>query len=189
MGVKGMMANPVTQLSPSSIMSVRMQCAELSRSELDLVLLGQISALLSNSKETNAHRPATSRLRSSMAFYHAGVRICRVTFQKLHGIGIIIHNTCKCYNKEKSHTTGKDRFMNVKASFLASGLTTRQHGNTRRLPKHAMKLDEVKNFVTFVTNYAEKNAILLPGRIPGYKQDDIQLLPSSTTKKGSHFST
>ena len=73
--------------------------------------------------------------------------------------------------------------MNVKASFLASGLTTRQHGNTRRLPKHALKLDEVKNFVTFVTNYAERNAILLPGRIPGYKQDDIQLLPSCTTKK------
>ena len=120
-----------------------MQCAELSRIELDLVLLGQISALLSNSKDTNAHRPATSHLRSSMAFYHAGVRICRVTFQKLHGIGIIIHNTCKRYNKEKSHTTGKDRLMNVKASFLASGLTTRQHGNTRRLPKHAIKLDEV----------------------------------------------
>lgn len=73
--------------------------------------------------------------------------------------------------------------MNVKASFLASGLTTRQHGNTRRLPKHALKLDEVKNFVTFLSNYAERNAILLPGRIPGYKKDDIQLLPSSTTKK------
>ena len=34
-----------------------------------------------------------------------------------------------------------------------------------------------------MTNYAEKNAILLPGRIPGYKRDTIQLLPSSTTKK------
>ena len=167
-------------------MSVRMQCAELSRSELDLVLLGQISALLSNSKETNAHRPATSCLRSSMAFYHAGVRICRVTFQKLHGIGIIIHNTCKRYNKGK-HTTGKDRFMNFKASFLASELTTRQHGNSRRLLKHALKLDEVKNLVTPVTNYTEKNAILLPGHIPGYKQDDLQLLPSSTTKKVKSF--
>ena len=73
--------------------------------------------------------------------------------------------------------------MNLKASFLASGLTTRQHGNTRRLPKHALKFDEVKDFVTFLTNYAEKNAILLPGWIPGYKQDDIQLLPSSTTIK------
>ena len=28
-----------------------------------------------------------------------------------------------------------------------------------------------------------KNAILLPGRIPGYKRDDIKLLPSSCTKR------
>ena len=78
---------------------------------------------------------------------------------------------------------GKDRFQNLKASYLASGLTTRTHGNARRLPKHVLKLEEVKNLVTFISNYAEKHAILLPGRIPGYKRDDIQLLPSSTTKK------
>lgn len=75
---------------------------------------------------------------------------------------------------------GKDRFMALKASFLASGLTTRVHGNTRISPKHALKFDEMKNLVTFIGNYAEKNAILLPGRIHGY---NIQLLPSSTTKK------
>ena len=72
--------------------------------------------------------------------------------------------------------------MNLKGSYLASGLTTRTHGNACRLPKHALKLEEVKNLVTFISNYAEKHA-LLPGRIPGYKRDDIQLLPSSTTKK------
>ena len=37
--------------------------------------------------------------------------------------------------------------------------------------------------VTFLQNFAEANAILLPGRIPGYKRDDMQLLPSSMTKK------
>ena len=77
--------------------------------------------------------------------------------------------------------------MAVKASFLATGLTTRVHGNTKKLPKHALKLDEVKNLVTFLSNYAEKNAILLPGRIPGYKRDDLQVLPSSTTKKVNRF--
>ena len=73
--------------------------------------------------------------------------------------------------------------MALKASYLATGLTLRVHGNAKRLPKHALKLDEVKNLVTFLHNYAEKNAILLPGRIPGYKRDDLQLLPSNTTKK------
>ena len=28
----------------------------------------------------------------------------------------------------------------------------------------------------------ESNAMVLPGRVPGYKRSDIQLLPSSTTK-------
>ena len=73
--------------------------------------------------------------------------------------------------------------MAFKASYLATGLTTRVHGNAKRLPKHALRLDEVKNLVTFLGNFAEKNAILLPGRIPGYKHDDLQLLPSNTTKK------
>ena len=66
---------------------LRMQCKELSWDELDLVLLRQISVLLSHDQDTNARKPLP-RQRSSMAFYHGGVRICRKTFQKLHGIGI-----------------------------------------------------------------------------------------------------
>jgi len=31
--------------------------------------------------------------------------------------------------------------------------------------------------------YAEQHAIFLPGRIPGFKQDDFKVLPSSDTKK------
>ena len=64
-----------------------MQCAELSRNELDLVILGQISALLPSSSQMNAHRSSTQRHR--MAFYHHGVPVCRETFLKLHGIGKI----------------------------------------------------------------------------------------------------
>ena len=71
----------------------------------------------------------------------------------------------------------------MKASYLTSGLTTRVHGNCRRKPKHALAIEEIKSLVTFLNNYDEKNAILLPGRIPGYKCDTIQLLPSSSTKK------
>lgn len=43
-------------------------------------------------------------------------------------------------------------------------------------------LDEITYLITFLRNYVERHAILLPGRIPGYKRDDIQLLPSCTTK-------
>ena len=41
----------------------------------------------------------------------------------------------------------------------------------------------MRGIIEFVMQYVESNAILLPGCIPGYKRDDIQLLPSSTTKK------
>ena len=64
--------------------TVRMQCKELSRNELDMVILGQISALLSNNESTSALKPLP-RQRSNMAFHHGGVQICRTTFQKLHG--------------------------------------------------------------------------------------------------------
>ena len=49
--------------------------------------------------------------------------------------------------------------MVLKASFLATSLTTRLHGNVKRLPKHALKLDEVKNLVTFLSNYAEQSSL------------------------------
>ena len=71
----------------------------------------------------------------------------------------------------------------MKASYIACGLTPRQHGNARRLPHNTLSFEAVKNVVMFLRNYAEDHAILLPGRIPGYKRDDVQLLPSSTTKK------
>ena len=35
----------------------------------------------------------------------------------------------------------------------------------------------------FLFNYSEDHAILLPGRVPGYKDTKVKLLPSSTTKK------
>ena len=36
--------------------------------------------------------------------------------------------------------------------------------------------------MNFLYLYAEENAILLPGRVPSYKDSKCQLLPSSTTK-------
>ena len=57
------------------------------------------------------------------------------------------------------------------------------HGNTRRLPPNALTFSDVQHVVAFITNFAETHAILLPGRIPGYKRSDLQLLPTSTTRR------
>ena len=49
---------------------------------------------------------------------------------------------------------------------------------------HNYTTDELKYTVTFIKNYVETNGILLPGRIPGYKRMDVQLLPTHTMKRG-----
>ena len=57
------------------------------------------------------------------------------------------------------------------------------HGNRHRQPAHALTPADVTRAVQFIGNYAEDHGILLPGRIPGYKRCDLQLLPSNSTKK------
>ena len=83
------------------------------------------------------------------------------------------------------HGIGKDRLRNVKDSYLVNGLETRVHGNTKRLPHNHLTHAVITNVTKILKNYAEENAILLPGRIPGHKRDDIKLLPSSRSKKVS----
>uniref|UniRef100_X1ZI71 Uncharacterized protein n=2 Tax=Capitella teleta TaxID=283909 RepID=X1ZI71_CAPTE len=48
--------------------------------------------------------------------------------------------------------------------------------------KTALVLEDVKHLVSFIVNYADQNALVLPGRVPGFARDDIKILPSSTTK-------
>ena len=79
------------------------------------------------------------------------------------------------------HTIGLSKFKVIKASFEQNGLVPRKRPYTK--PRHALRLSDIEHVVKFITNYAEEHAILLPGRIPGYKRDDLKLLPSSTTKR------
>ena len=77
------------------------------------------------------------------------------------------------------HKIGKSRLQDLRDNYLTHGLVPRLHGHTGRVAPNDLVLDEVQ---AFVLQYAETN-ILLPGRIPRYKRDDLQILPSSTTKK------
>ena len=90
--------------------------------------------------------------------------MCRKTFLFVHGIG-------------------EFRLKAIKSSFLAQGVVQRVHRHTGRVVPNAMVRQDVEEVVKFILQYAETNAILLPGRIPGYKRDNIQILPSSTTKQ------
>ena len=41
--------------------------------------------------------------------------------------------------------------------------------------------EDVKRTVAFVSNYADDHGLHLPGRVPGFKREDIKLMPSSET--------
>lgn len=59
----------------------------------------------------------------------------------------------------------------------------RVHGNTRRIPHNALSFDATQSVIKFLLDYAEQNAVVLPGRVPGYSRSDIKLLPSSMSKR------
>ena len=57
------------------------------------------------------------------------------------------------------------------------------HGNNHQQPKSAISLEVLQYVVDFLFNYAEQHAVLFPGRVPGYKEMKLKLLPSTTNKK------
>ena len=68
-----------TPFSKERYQEIRWQCAELTRVELDMVLMGQIMI---------QRHMLTQRKLSSMASFHGGHQVCGKTFRKLHGIGM-----------------------------------------------------------------------------------------------------
>ena len=132
-----------------------------------MVVLGQCMAYTDSSEltaQTSVHRNSPHpRQRSRSIYHHQGLRVCRTTFLFVHGIKLF-------------------RFKALRHHLNKNGLVARVHGNTSRLPKHALTLQDVQQVIGFITNFAEDHAIMLPGRIPGYKRYDLQLLPCSTTR-------
>ena len=138
---------------------MRDECRELNRDELDLVVMGQLRAL---TLRDGCTQRTTTRVRSSTQFLFGGHHICIFTFCFFHNIWI-------------------SKFNAIKMSWLKNGLRPRVHKH--RTPHNVTSLSDVQHVVRFILHYSEDNAILLPRRIPGYKRDDLQLLPSSVTKR------
>ena len=153
-----------TLFSLEHYIELRAQASFLTHDELDLVLMGSImSTIMTDDIAWRRHKPA-KRSRIRQHYMHNGHTVCKTTFMFMHGVG-------------------KKRLMAVKDQYQKNGLETRIHKNNKRLPHNYRSLEVIKNVTGFLQNYAEENAILLPGRIPGYKRDDIKILPSSQSKK------
>ena len=149
--------------SVEQFIEFRAQSSFLTHEQLDLVLMGSVLSTV-NASDKGVGRHQAKRQRITVTFMHKGYHICRGTYTFLYGVS-------------------KHRIQSIKEHVLENGLVTRTHGNTRRLPHHALTLDETMNVLKFITNHAEQNAILLPGRIPQFKRDDIKVLPCSDSKK------
>ena len=108
-------------------------------------------------------RAEKTRQRTRMPFYFHSHRICLKTFLFMHRLH-------------------KNRFYSLVKHYRLNGLSLRTHGNKKRLPSSAFSAATVEQVVKFIMNVAEDQALLLPGRVPGFKRIDVKLLPSSMTK-------
>lgn len=155
-----------SQFSPQHIQDMRAQCFELTHTELDMVILGQLVASTNTSTDVSveSRHLKKERMRGYSTFHHSGKVVCGKTFRFLH-------------------TIGSKRLRNLAQSLRQNGLTPRVHGNTHKRPKHSLSFRSTEYVVRFLLSYAEQNALLLPGRVPGYSRSDIKLLPSSVSKR------
>ena len=96
-------------------------------------------------------------------FYYQSQPICKEMFLHFYGLS-------------------DSRFRQLKEHYQNHGIFPRTHGNTKRLPENTLPQATTEGVHTFLLNYVEENAIALPGRIPGFKSDDIKVLSSSETK-------
>ena len=154
----------------SHYIQLRAQSSFLTRNELDLTLICSImsTVIQDDYVRDGRHKNPKRRKQTTTSYLHHGHDTYMYkTFTFLHGIG-------------------KDRLRNVRDSYLTNGLETRVHGNTKRLPHNHLTHAVIINVTKFLKNYAEENAILLPGRIPGYKRDDIKLQVSPRISENKH---
>ena len=138
----------------------------MTRNELDLVMLRSIisSTRVDDDVVHGRHKPV-KRQRPRANYMHNGCVVCKVTFGFIFGVGM------------------KHKIDGIRKHYLEESLTPRVHKNSKLRPHNALSFKDITGIVNFLQNYSEQHAILLPGRIPAYKRDDMKLLPSSNSKK------
>ena len=133
-------------------------CLELSSAKLDLVILANIQVF--TKRETVGDKRSRS---PRCSFIYQAIPICKEMFLHFYGIDY-------------------SRFRRLKEHYQEHGIFPRIHGNTNRVPGNATSKKSLEAILAFIENYVEENAIVLPGRIPGFKNEEIRLLSSSETK-------
>ena len=146
------------QFSAETVLYNLYNCLELLSSELDLVVLSNIHVF------TKTEKISDKRNRSPWcSFTYQTIPICKEMFLHLYGIGY-------------------SRFRRLREHYQEYRIYPRTHGNTKRVPKNATSKKSLEAVHAFIDNYVEENAIVLPGRFPGFKSEEMRLLSSLETK-------
>ena len=76
----------------------------------------------------------------------------------------------------------KTKLQNLRDHYNQEGLQSRRHGNVGRAPPNSHSFETRETVTNFIKNYADNHGIVLPGRIPQYRDLSIILLSSAETK-------
>ena len=71
---------------------------------------------------------------------------------------------------------------NLVKHLCVNGVVPCTHGNKGKMPKHAMKFDEITRVVDFIKCYTDVHAVPLPGRLPKHHDYHVMKLPSDVSK-------
>jgi len=161
----------------ADIVDYRLQCFELdymseNENRLNFMIVSQLCALMHrDDKLTCSNRSfdgQKSRSKTMMDYRFRGYTVCMGAFLFVHGIG-------------------RKRLRLLRKRAIEQGIQPVRHGNAGRTPTHkVMTFEDVQRVADFLNNYAENNALILPGRVPSFRDQSLKLLPSWETKTAMH---
>ena len=129
------------------IVTSRQECMELTKDELDLIVLSNIrahQALEGQVTLRSSHHEISGQSEILRCQYYIhGIRICRKMFLFLHYM---------------SHF----RYDNLVRHFKQRGLCTLTHGNFKRTPVNTIPFEEVSQVTSFISNFAEGRSWYAP---------------------------
>lgn len=133
-------------------------------------LIAKIDALCCDSAKTQkSHNKNTERKRVKCNFLFHGQQVCQTTFLFIHNIG-------------------KKRWKNLMKRWHNTGVEIHTHGNCGKGSNGRSQLTaaDITGIVTFIDNFASTHAMILPGRVPAFKDPNLKLLTCSLAKTKVH---
>ena len=154
------------QFSAEEVLKARLEFMELTKQEMDIAVTSHLSSCMHRDMTTtrSKKRIQSERKNTRTDYLFGGHQVCREFFLHVHGISVKV-------------------LKNILVHFKKSGVCARRHKLSGTLPHNALSFEEIKQVVYFISNFAEANAIILPGRQPYGWKTDCKLLPTNCTKK------